>query len=82
MKRTAVHINDMRRILDHARIDRQPVDIQCWKSTGDIIHYKGWLVRRASWREGTHLIQNPANGEIRRVRDVCIFEINGLKVYL
>lgn len=82
MKRVAVHINDMRRILDHARIDRQTVDVKCWKSTGDIIHYNGWLVRRSSWREGTHLLQNPVNGEIRLVRDVCIFEINGLMVYL
>ena len=78
----AIHINELRRSLDISRIDRAPVDIDCWKLDGNIISYRGWLVSSSSWREGTHRLRNPQNGQIRKVRDVFIFRYNNHPIYL
>lgn len=79
----AIHINELRRSLDISRIDRSPVDIDCWKaSDGSIIHYRGWLVTSSSWREGTHRLRNPVNNQVRKVRDVFIFRYNNHPIYL
>jgi hypothetical protein len=78
-----IHYTEMRKELDIARIRRQTVNIRCWKlSTGEILEYKGWFVRGSHWHGGTHRLQNPANGQVREVRDICIFEFMGREVYL
>lgn len=82
-KRRTIHITDMKRELDIARIRNQSVNLRCWKlSTGDIIEYKGWYVKGSHWRGGTHRLFNPDNGQVREVRDICIFEFMGKEVYL
>lgn len=79
----AIHINELRRSLDISRIDRSPVDIDCWKgSDGTIIHYHGWYVTSSNWREGTHRLRNPVNNQVRKVRDVFIFRYNNHPIYL
>lgn len=79
----AIHINELRRALDISRIDRSPVDIDCWKgSDGTIIHYHGWYVTSSNWREGTHRLRNPVNNQVRKVRDVFIFRYNNHPIYL
>ena len=41
----AIHINELRRALDISRIDRTPVNLDCWKAAdGYIILRRGWLV--------------------------------------
>ena len=50
-----IHITEMRKQLDIATIRKQLVNLKCWKlKTGDIIEYKGWLVKSGHWRGGTH----------------------------
>lgn len=78
----AIHINELRRTLDVCRIDRARVDVECWAMDGRILHYKDWLVKSGSWRQGTHNLLNPLNGQVRKVRDVFIFRLNGHPVYL
>ena len=79
----AIHINELRRSLDISRIDRSPVDIDCWKaSDGSIIHYRSWLVTSSNWREGTHRLRNPVNNQVRKVRDGFIFRYNNHPIYL
>lgn len=78
-----MHITEVQKKLDVARIYEQTVDIWAWeKSTGDIIHYQGWLVIGSHWRGGTHNLRNPLNGEIRQVRDINIFKFSGHEVYV
>ena len=49
-----IHITEMRKQLDIAAIRKQLVNLKCWKlKTGDIIEYKGWLVKSGHWRGGT-----------------------------
>ena len=50
----AIHINELRRALDISRIDRTPVDLDCWKAgDGSIIPSRGWLVKSRSWQATT-----------------------------
>lgn len=75
----AIHINDARKILD----SRQPCDLKVWKlSTGDIIEYKGVRCVSSFFRGGTRKVLLPASGLLREFRDVTLFEINGMEVYL
>ena len=83
MKPKPIHYNDMRRELDVARIRRQTVNLRCWKiSTGDILTFDGWLVIGSHWRGGTHRLLNPANRQIREIRDCTIFQFLGREVYM
>lgn len=74
----AIHINDARRILD----SREEVDLKLWKSNGDILEYKGVKCISNYFRGGTRKVRFPNSNEVREFRDVCIFEINGMEVYL
>jgi len=79
----AIHINDAMQVMDIAREQHQKVDLVVWEGqTGEIIHYKGWLVSSSSWRGGWHRIINPVNNQIRTVPDIFIISINGQPIYL
>ena len=75
----AIHINELRRALDISRIDRTPVDLDCWKAgDGSIIQYRGWLVKSSSWQQGTHNLYNSlaaaVSANIARIRKENIRE--------
>lgn len=78
----ALHINEVRRLLDHSRIDREPVEVECFTTDGRLIRYRGWLVKSSSWRNGTHNLVNPVNGQVRKIIDILIININGYSMYL
>lgn len=73
-----IHISTARAMLNA----REPVDISCWKKDGSILELKGVVTlswdRRGGWRN----VKSPASGQMRRVRDCCIFMVNGLEVFL
>nr|DAY94271.1 MAG TPA: hypothetical protein [Caudoviricetes sp.] len=74
----AIHINEARKILD----SQDPVDLKVWEmSTGEILEYTEVVCFSSYFRGGTRKLRFP-NKQIREVRDVCIFEINGLEVFL
>ena len=82
-RKAPIHIKEMRERMDIAAIRSQTVNLRCWKlSSGDIVEYKGWLVKGGHWRGGTHKLINPANGQIREVRDTTVFEFMGHEIYL
>lgn len=74
-----IHRLDAIRLLESG----QPFNIRVWKlSTGDIIDYKGIRCVGSHWRGGTHKILLPNSGLIREFRDISMFEINGMTIYL
>ena len=75
---TAVHIPTMRRMLDTGK----PVDLLLWKRNGEICELRNCVSLRYDFRHGTRNVKLLDSRQIRKVRDVCIFEINGLQVYL
>lgn len=74
----SVHISTMRQMLQSG----DPVDIKLWTKSGEIQEYKNCISLRYNFYEGTRQIKLLTSRQIRQVRDVCIFEINGLKVFL
>ena len=74
----AIHINTLREILSHP----EPVAIALFPAQGEIQHYKNCISLRYDFRNGTRRIKLLSSGQIRQVRDVCIFQINGMEVFL
>lgn len=74
----SVHISTMRQMLQSG----DPVDIKLWTKSGEIQEYKNCISLRYNFYQGTRQIKLLTSRQIRQVRDVCIFEINGLKVFL
>lgn len=82
MAKNAYHINDVCLLLDQAKADEAAVNLMAWTSDGRVIDYSGWLVKGGSWRGGFHRLMNPANGEVRTVPDIYIFNFLGKPVFL
>ena len=80
----AIHFTEMLRLLDRAYQYRSLVDIYAWEGgTGEVIHYKGWLVHHVNWRGGYVRLRNPkarGNRLLRTVPQVFIFRINNQQV--
>lgn len=79
----ALHINYVLEQLDLAGKYHQKVNVRVWKKeNGEIVDFLGWIPLTGHWRRGIHRLMNPANGQIRAIVDVLIFEFNGHTVYL
>ena len=50
--------------------------------TGEMLHYKGWLVHHVNWRGGYVRLRNPRNRAIRALPQIFIIQINNKRVYL
>ena len=74
----AIHISTLRKMLQAG----DPMDISLWKSNGEILHYRNAVPLRYDVYKCTRRIKLLDSREIRTIRDVCIFEINGMEVFL
>ena len=74
----SIHISTARTMLNSG----DPVDISIWKSDGSILELRNVISLRYAfygcWRNVIIL----TSGECRKIRDCCIFRINGLEVFL
>lgn len=78
LKQTSIHRHDALRLLE----DGEPHKLRVWKlSTGDIITYTDAIHSSADVKTGTHRVRLKASGQIRKLRDVLLFEIDDLSVY-
>lgn len=74
----AVHISTARTMLNSG----DPVDLSLWRSDGSILELRNVISLRYSFYGGWRNVKILTSGECRRVRDCCIFRINGLDVFL
>lgn len=75
----AIHLNTARKILEAG----QPCDLKLWRMTdGSILHYRNCIGISRYVRGASHKVKMLDSGEIRRVFDYMIFEINDMEVYL
>lgn len=74
----SIHISTARKILNSG----DPVDICVWKSDGSILLLENVVSLRYDFNGGWRNVKLLSSGECRRIRDVCIFKVNGLEVYL
>ncbi len=74
----AIHITTARKIIDSG----DPIDLKVWKKDGSVMELRRCVGLRYNFRNGTRTIKVLASREIRTIHDVCIFEVNGLSVFL
>ncbi len=74
----AIHISTARHILNSG----DPVDLLVWKSDGSILHLPNVISLRYDFYGGWRNVKLLASGECRKIRDCCIFSVNGLEVFL
>lgn len=77
-----IHFSEMQRLVDTAYQRRQTLNIKAFRSDGNRVEYRGWIIHHQYWRGGYVRLVNPVNRQIRLVPEVFIYEINGMKVYL
>ena len=74
----SVHINTARALLKSG----DPVSLSVWKKDGSIMNIESCISLHYDFRGGWRNIKILPSGEMRRIRDCLIFEINGLEVFL
>lgn len=77
-----IHFSEMQRLMDTAYQRRKTLNIKAFRSDGNRVEYRGWIIHHQYWRGGYVRLVNPVNRQIRLVPEVFIYEINGMKVYL
>lgn len=77
-----IHFSEMQRLMDTAYQRRQTLNIKAFRSDGNRVEYRGWIIHHQYWRGGYVRLVNPVNRQIRLVPEVFVYEINGMKVYL
>lgn len=77
-----IHFSEMQRLMDTAYQRRQTLNIKAFRSDGNRVEYRGWIIHHQYRKGGYVRLVNPVNREIRLVPEVFIYEINGRKVYL
>ena len=74
----SVHISTLRKLLQSP----EPLDLTLWTRSGEIQHWHSCISLRYDFYKGTRRMKLLDSNEIRQLRDVCIFEVNGMEVFL
>lgn len=74
----AIHISTAKRILQAP----EPVSLRCWAKDGRILELNNAIPLRYNFYEGTQQFKIIASRQIRTIRLSCIFELNGMTVFL
>lgn len=61
---------------------RKPFNATVWKKDGSIIEYQDAVTLTYEPTKGTRRIKLLKSNLVRTLRDVCIFKINDLNVYI
>ena len=75
---TTIDLKTARKMLNRG----EPLEILAWKANGEILHLHNCISLRYDFYAGTRNIKLLSSGQIRKIRDCCIFNINGLEVFL
>lgn len=74
----AIHITTLKRMLQSP----EPVDLKLWTRSGEIQCWHRSISLRYDFYKGTRRMKLLDSNEIRQLRDVCVFEINGMEVFM
>lgn len=80
--KSAIHLKEAQLFLDECRKTREKVWVKALSAKGEVLNFDGWLVQSSHFNAGTHNLYSPKSRQIRKVRDVLIFEVNGHPVYI
>ena len=73
-----IHISTLRKLLQSP----EPLDLTLWTRSGEIQHWHRCISLRYDFYKGTRRMKLLDSNEIRQLRDVCIFQVNGMEVFL
>ena len=74
----AIHITTLKCILQFP----EPVDLKLWMRSDEIQCWHHCISLRYDFYKGTRRMKLLDSNEIRQLWDVCVFEINGMEVFL
>lgn len=77
-----IYYKDAQKFLDECIKTRELVSLTVLLQDGTPRRYDGWMVISSHWKGGSHTLKSPTSKEIRKVRDILIFNINGHPIYL
>ena len=72
----SIHISTLHKILSAP----EPVDLTLWTRHGTIQHWHRCISLKYNFYKGTRRMKLLDSNEIRQLRDVCIFEVNGMEM--
>lgn len=74
-----LHINVLRKILREGK----PFSCRVWKiSTGEILNYNNVVCTSTNFQRNTANLLFVESRQIRKVRIICIFELNDEEIYI
>ena len=74
----SIHISTMRIMLNRP----EPVDITLWTKSGEIQTWENVISIKYEHYKGTRKFKFLKNNQIRMCRECCIFQINGMEVFM
>ena len=74
----SIHISTARLILNR----REPVDIRLWTRSGEVQTWQRCISIKYDHYKGTRKMKLLDSGQIRQMRECCLFELNGMEVFL
>lgn len=74
----SIHITTLRKVL----ASPEPVDLTLWTKSGEIQYWRRCISLKYDFYKGTRRMKPLDSNEIRQLRDVCIFEVNEIKIFL
>ena len=74
----SIHISTARLLLNRP----EPLDISLWTRSGEIQSWQRCISIKYNHYAGTRKMKLLDSGQIRQLRECCIFAINGMEVYL
>lgn len=77
-----IYYKEAQKFLDECIKTRELVSLTVLLQDGTLRRYDGWMVISSHWKGGSHTLKSPTSKEIRKVRDILIFNINGHPIYL
>lgn len=81
--KSSIHISELRALLHQSRVSGTPLSLRFWTRRGEIVEApRAVPLSNGSPYDGWRNYRLLPSGEIRRIRDVCIFFANDLEVYL
>jgi len=74
----SIHLTTAKHLLSQP----EPVNLVVWKKDGSLVTYEQVITISYDFYKGTRRLKFLRSGEIRLLRDVCIYKINEMSVFL
>ncbi len=74
-----IHINAVRKILQN---NKTPFSCKVWKKNGEILVYNDVVCSSSNFARNTANLLFTESRQMRRIRIVCLFEINDEEIYI